>query len=212
MILFTTYFQSKNEQRQKEIDECLAKNFENKYISKIVLLNNKIFPNIPDKVEQVVINKSKDYRLKYSDAIYYINEHYRGEICILANSDIYFDDTLSKITDENIQGKMFALLRYETDGLHNRNDSQDSWIFKSPLPVEYKYITFSFGIPGCDSVFANRVYGSKVTVTNPCYDIHTHHLHESQERNYTERVKGVYLFIEPTVLEEDSKLSSAIFS
>ena len=43
MILITTYYKSTNDNRNKEIDKCLIKNFENNYIKKIYLLNNDIY-------------------------------------------------------------------------------------------------------------------------------------------------------------------------
>jgi hypothetical protein len=49
-VLITTYYEPDNEERSNEIKECLIKNFNNKYIDKIHLLNDKIydFSFIPD--------------------------------------------------------------------------------------------------------------------------------------------------------------------
>ena len=102
MNLITTYYTPSNTERLNEINLCLQKNVENKYIKKIILLNNEIFPlnflNDPfKKITQVKISNNESYKLKFSDAIKYINEYCKDEICILANSDIYFNETLNKI-------------------------------------------------------------------------------------------------------------------
>jgi DNA (cytosine-5)-methyltransferase 1 len=49
------------------------------------------------KIEQVIITNEKNYKLKYNDAINFINNNLDGSICILSNSDIYFDNSLYKI-------------------------------------------------------------------------------------------------------------------
>jgi len=41
MILVTSYYKTHDPERQKELDECLIKNVENEYITKIYLLNDK---------------------------------------------------------------------------------------------------------------------------------------------------------------------------
>ena len=78
MNLITTYYTPSNTERLNEINLCLQKNVENKYIKKIILLNNEIFPldflNDPfKKIMQVKISNNEIYKLKFSDAIKYIN-------------------------------------------------------------------------------------------------------------------------------------------
>ena len=220
MILITTYYITYNEERNNEIRKCLIKNSENKYIEKIYLLNNKIFDisfidnNLIHKIEQVIISTEDDYILNYKDAIMFINNKVKNKICILSNSDIYFDNTLSKITNENISGNLFALLRYDeqengkkhifTRFDEPRNDSQDSWIFKSPLNISLSKIDFSFRTLGCDSLFAKYVYDSGLKVINPCYDIITTHVHNTDYRTYNcdNRIHGHYCLVQPCHLNE----------
>jgi len=217
MILITTYYKSTNDNRNKEIDKCLIKNFENNYIKKIYLLNNDIYDlsfinniNVHNKIIQVKISNNDNYRLKYNDAIKFINENLMNNICILANSDIYFDKSLFKINKKIIHNNFFALLRYDEDCNGNkvlftrydepRNDSQDCWIFQSPLNINLTKIDFSFGTPGCDSMFATHVYDEcKLMVSNPCYDIISIHVHNTEFRTYTDenRIHGKYCLIPP---------------
>ena len=225
MILITTYYIPSNNERMNEINLCLQKNVDNEYIKKIILLNNQIydlnFINDPfQKINQVLICDLffEKYKLKYSDAIKYINANCNDEICILVNSDIYFNETLSKINRFNISNKMFSLLRYDLKDDNNieiftkwdipRNDSQDSWIFVSPLNVDTNLIDFEFGTLGCDNIFANIVHNTGLIVTNPCLDIISTHVHSSEYRTYTEenRIHGKYMLIDASNINENSRI------
>jgi hypothetical protein len=223
MILITTYYISKFISRQKEIQKCLIKNCENEYIEKIYLLNDNYydmsFLKNDSKIIQIIIHSPK---LNFKDAIKFINENLQDNICILANSDIYFDNSLSKITSMN--NRFYALLRYDETGnnfksiigkegdngfpnnknlfkLYDcpRDDSQDTWIFQSPLKIELNEIDFNFGTLGCDNIFANKIYETNIELSNPCYDIITTHVHLSDIRTYSEetRLKGKYCYIQP---------------
>jgi hypothetical protein len=221
MILITTFYKSSNEKRQKEIEKCLLKNFENPCIEKIYLLNNELYDLdiYKTKVEQVIINSNQNYKLKYSDAIKFINENLNGNICILSNSDIYFDESLSKIGFDNIKDSFYALLRYDEDSNGDkqifrhfdeaRSDSQDSWIFESPLQIDYNEIDFEFGTLGCDNIFASKVHESGfLKVSNPCYDIISTHVHMTNHRTYDvdNRIHGNYCLIKPSKLFDNKEL------
>ena len=218
MILISTYYKSNNEDRNNEIKECLIKNYQNNYINKIYLLNDTIYDlsfikDIKKKIIQIIISEEKNYKLKFSDSIKFINDHLSGEVCILSNSDIYFDNSLLKI--DNITDTLFALLRYDQDinGKKNifklfdipRDNSQDSWIFKSPLNIDLNKIDFSFGTLGCDSVFLYHVYNTGIKISNPSFDIITTHIHNSDYRTYNidERIHGKYCLIEPSFLTDE---------
>jgi len=142
----------------------------------------------------------------------FINQKLTNNICILSNSDIYFDNSLSKINNLNITNNFFALLRYDEDlkgnkilfKRHNipRDDSQDSWIFRSPLNIDLQKLDFTLGTPGCDSIFANIVHNSSIKVSNPCYDIITTHVHNNNFRTYTDSdvLHGIYALLTPCKL------------
>ena len=193
-------------------------NNENKYIEKIYLLNNEIF-NLDfiknnSKIKQILISNDPNYKLKYDDAINFINDKLKNKICILSNSDIYFDNSLSKIENNDLSNECFALLRYDEDIYQNkkiftrhdipRDDSQDSWIFRSPLNINIENINYSFGTLGCDSLFANEISESNIKLSNPSYDIITTHVHLTDFRTYNidNRIHGKYCLLEPCKLNE----------
>jgi hypothetical protein len=217
MILITTYYDSKHIERQKEIDCCLLHNIQNQYIDDIYLLNIHIFdlshlPDPKNKIHQIIISYDSNYQLRYNDAIRYINHHFINKICILSNSDIYFNETLHKINSISLHNRLFALLRYDEDidgkkhlfSRHNlpRTDSQDSWIFRSPLKIDIHRLDFSMGTLGCDNIFATIVYESNIQISNPCYDIETIHVHRTNYRTYSieNRIHGKYCLLPPCTL------------
>jgi hypothetical protein len=228
MILITTYYETENIARNNEIKKCLIKNFENKHIEKIYLLNNKMFDidfieDENNKIIQIIISDYEDYKLKYNDAIQFINKNLSNNICILSNSDIYFDKTLEKIDNNTISDNLFALLRYDEDIMGQKNifcrheiprgDSQDSWIFKSPLNINLDKINFSLGTLGCDSMFASILNEEGIHLKNPAFDIITTHVHSSEFRTYNcdDRVHGNYCLVSPCHLDEESKISFMVY-
>jgi hypothetical protein len=220
MYLITSYYISNKIERQKEIQKCLIKNNNNKYIEKIYLLNDKYYDMsflIDDsKIVQIIISNEKNYKLNFKDCINFINKNLEDKICILSNSDIYFDESLSKII--NLDNKLFALLRYDEDEFEKKNlfklydcardDSQDSWIFKSPLKLDIEKINFNFGTLGCDNILANVIHEAGIEISNPCYDIIITHVHLSDIRTYSEdtRLKGIYCYVQACSLNDKSNL------
>jgi len=223
MNLITTYYITNNQYRNMEIKKCLKKNVENKYIKKIYLLNNNNYnldfiDNNQNKIVQVIISKDINYKLNFNDAIFFINNYLKDDICILSNSDIYFNESLSFINKDNIQNNFYALLRYDEDINGNlsifkkydipRDDSQDCWIFKSPLNIDLNKLNFSFGTLGCDSTFAYIANESGLKVLNPSLDIISIHVHNTEFRTYSEanRIHGKYCLIPPCHINEYKKI------
>jgi len=179
------------ESRQKEIDYCLIKNSENTFIDEIHLLVEEIFdlsfvPNL-HKVKQILIYK----RLTYYSAIQYYNARLSNEICILCNSDIYFDDNINFIKNIDFSLRIIlALTRYNLfskNGISLLNGkecdesvkasyikpyqmtiwSQDVWIWKSNHVIVSKNADFHLGRVGCDNYIAYLFHMSNYSVINP---------------------------------------------
>ena len=220
MILITSYYLTNNLQRQNEINQCLINNNNNPLIKNIFLINDKKydldFISNTDKIKQFnIIDHNK---LKFKDAIEFINSYCYNEIIILSNTDIYFDNSLNLLNNFSLYNKVLCLLRHNVDINNNidifrhfnepRSDSQDSWIFKSPLKINTNDLDFSFGTLGCDNMFASILYDHKYELLNPSYDIIIYHLHNVEERNYTEteRIHGNYCLISPHHLNENPNI------
>ena len=130
--------------------------------------------------------------------------------------------TLKNINNEKINdfnNKVCCLLRHnvDTDGNKDifrhfgepRADSQDCWIFKSPLKIDTNDLKFTFGTLGCDNMFASILHEQGYELYNPSYDIIVYHLHNIEERNYNidDRVHGNYCLIQPHHLNETPNIT-----
>jgi hypothetical protein len=210
--LFCQFFINKNIERHNEILYVLKRNVENPLIDKIYLLNEKIYTDEEldiksNKIVQVNINR----RLKFKDVFLFINNYNITGYNILANSDIFFDDTIQKLqySDLHSKRKMCALSRYEFD-INDANNSkpfidggsQDVWIIHSNnklLSSEIEQFDFNFGKPGCDSHLAYLFYSFEYTVINDLLAIKSYHYHSSNFRTYNnkDKINGKYLYVIP---------------
>ena len=196
IILLTQFYEPKWKLRYQEIKKCLLNNLNNKYISKIYLFCDgnfdfkEIFKN--DKVDLSKIVQIPSKRLSYKQVFEFSNK-LSDEIKILANSDIYFDDSLKKLYKLNFNKLFLSLTRYNIINgkpvlQHFPSRSQDSWIWKDNLSIgkfdDYNNDGIYLGIWGCDNRINYIIKESGYYVKNYCKDIITYHLHsEDLQRN-----------------------------
>lgn len=187
-----------NIERQKEIDACLRKNAENPYIDEIHMLNEEIYAlgflpeSLSKKVKQIDIGK----RLTYHDVFQYYSANLANQICILANADIFTDESLELLQHIRFGKHVIALNRYEYEkegsihfvcGLQqDRSDcpyntpyspsrwNQDAWIWKSP-DISIPNSDFQIGRVGCDNHIAYQLYTHGWKVYNPSRLISVNH-------------------------------------
>ena len=187
MNLFLNYFEHKDPERNEELKFCLKKNEENEHIKNIYIIN-------------------RENRTSFGQFFQEMKKH-PNEVNILANSDIYFDDSIKQaVSVQNMQ--CYALTRWEDfDGLvmpfnarHGRSVpmqwSQDAWVFRgAPDPSHFMtvnavenrrrvHIPFYLGIPGCDNKLAAMLRSMRYQVINPCYSIRAIHKHDKSSRDY----------------------------
>ncbi len=230
IYLIIQYFISSNLERRNELVTCLRRNLQLSEITKIYLLNERIYTNeelgvddlsieIKEKIEQISINK----RMTYKDALLFIKSmHEKGDsgYFIIANTDIFFNNTLKnlQITSLSQQKSFYALLRFEyydkyKDDLSQAQllgpfkTSQDTWIIHSnfcPSINEIEKCNFNLGVPGCDNVIAYLFFSFGYKIYNEPYVINTFHFHSSQFRTHSEalRLHKPYLFTYPVLRTE----------
>jgi hypothetical protein len=145
---------------------------------------------LPDDISQSrKITTISSPRPTYNDFFNLINQNTEAEtISILANTDIYFDESVRILKYLNLKNKCFALTRWDfsekgTATINTRRfDSQDVWIFKGKIkPIEGN---FHLGRQACDSVIAGNISRAGYIITNPSLSIKSYHLHNSNLRNY----------------------------
>ena len=207
MNLIIEYFQSKNHIRNGEYLYCLHENIGIDQIDNIYIFveeGSDLNFDSP-KIKKIV---SKE-RPTYQDLFEYCNEHMKDEICIVANADIIFDDTLEYFYDLDMDNQFYALTRWEvstSDGTnweiepYNNAASQDVWVFKTPV-LASDNMNYTMGKPGCDNKITYHMRELGYVCRNPGRKIITTHFHVSNFRTYnweSDRVPGPYLLIAPT--------------
>lgn len=199
-ILITPYYKTQNQNRNIEIDYVLSKNIESNLFDKIILYCDQecVPPFNSEKIECIYVSN----RPTYLDFFNKGNE-YPGYIIIVSNSDIFFDNTIN-LSEKHVKRKkeVLALTRYEyysVNGVYKDKmimgcDSQDSWIYLSPININEMNINFGLGVPGCDNRIAYELSKNYI-VKNPSFTIKTYHYHTSEFRNYDpeNRLPGEYL-------------------
>jgi len=202
-------------QRNTEIKECLHRNYLNPHITKIHLLNERVYTDtelcdgkVDGQTGSKIVQTNIGKRLTFKDVFKYIRENKISGYCVLTNADIFFDTTIRKLLYSSISNthQMFALLRYEFRGETDlskcpifgpRFDSQDTWIIHYSKNIESesvmsriketheKAFDIEFGRPGCDNKFAYLANVLGYEVINDPRFIRTYHYHSNEKRNYT---------------------------
>ena len=192
--LFSTHFDCGHTGRQKELDYCLKVNQKNPLIDRVYKFANR--PTFHQFFEQT-------RKLPVED------------INILANADIYFDDSLRYVVNIGPRD-CYALTRWEIDEEYNvvsfkdmhaynkeakPQHSQDVWIFRGPV-MKNVMGHFHIGQPGCDNRIAYEIFRGGYRITNPSLTIKAIHKHKEKERNYTipNRVSGPYKWVHQTTI------------
>ena len=202
VILIQQYYLDAVQARRAENKLCLLTNSQNSTITKIILLNETLYSDeelgvSSGKIEQVVIDK----RLTYKDVFDYVSDNNIDGYIVLANTDIFFDNTLANVmrTDVSTSRQMFCQLRFEYEsGLEldkcsifgPKPNSQDAWIWHSNMKTTSKQrriLDVSLGTPGCENriVYLFNILG--VACCNDPYLIKAYHYHESQVRTYDQK-------------------------
>lgn len=209
MILLLGFYTDEVPERTREFVECVRRNLEHPHIERIALfIEDLTFPTAslgPFVDHPKIITIHHGRRVTYQDLFDYSNTHFKGAGIIIANADIYFDETLGHVSYLSLEGRMLCLSRWDEhpDGSHrllHRADSQDAWIFQAPLPKLSG--DFHLGKPGCDNRIAYEAERAGLALSNPSLTLRIKHLHTSDVRRYRQidRVHGPVRMIDCTTL------------
>lgn len=180
--LFVQVYKSDNPKRQKELDYCLK-------VNKELNINSVPYFNVIEINERLTFNE-----------MFKLTQQYPKHINIIANSDIYFDETILNTRWIN-ERECYALSRWDYSNgsavLFNRKDSQDVWVFNGSVHENIGH--YNLGVAGCDNKLAFELKQSGYKVLNPSKTIHAIHLHESNHRTYLakDRLVEPFHFIMP---------------
>ncbi len=210
--LITTFYNEQNTDRRNEFLQALRLNTENTHIQKIYILcesGEEFITNFSLKIEIVQLES----RPKFKDLILFANTRSNSLLKIIANTDIYFDETLSKAVNLNNK-EVYCLTRWnqidpgQIEFFPNFK-SQDSWIFRDALSDIIG--DYFMGVPGCDNRLAAEFVANGFKINNPSLSVHSIHLHATEKRTYhkvLDRVQGQYAYCLPTFLEGDVQKAS----
>ena len=219
MNLLVGFYEDSDRARTYEFLECLRRNSTNAFIDSItVFIEDAASPEqlrcdlkAPAPVELHFVPYR--HRLRFDQLFDYANQRFPGSGVIIANADIWFDETLAALDDEPLGGKMLCLSRWDEDtagALHHfdRPDSQDAWVFEPPVPKIAA--EFFLGTPGCDNRLAYEAERAGLLVYNPSRSLRARHLHNSGVRRYgqQDRVFGPTRFVPASFLTNVSTLQT----
>ena len=216
LILVTQYYVPEKAVRAREITACLANNAACKYIDRIVLLNEKEY-DLPvsiqtAKIEQEVVGA----RLRFDTVFKWIYEKApRDSYIVIANSDIYLDQSWRLLWSIGLDDTFLSLLRWDdVPGgdpklFGPRADSQDSWVVSAnsvkARTWDWKALEIPFGKGGCDNAINVEMLRQKFRLANPCMNLITHHLHTSGYRTYDPQdivERPMYMYLTPTGIHD----------
>ena len=206
MVLLIEYFKSKNAKRYEEYLKCIKNNIDSGIFDKIVVFaEDNTFPFVSNIVKIERVNK----RPTYKNIFNYCNSNFEeNEICVISNTDIYFDKTINYVNVDNLTNRFICLTRYDVlpnggVSFFNQNGistlSQDTWIFKTPIKINGG--GYLMGKPGCDNKIALEALNSGYIVNNPSLAIKTYHIHNTGYRTYNrnDSVGGPYIGVSPCI-------------
>ncbi len=179
--LFTTWYHDRNPARRAEYLKCLSDNLAQVEIGEVCVIAEAPLPLTASKLK--VVDAAQ--RPTYDDFIKWINNVASpDDISIVANTDIYFDESLRLVEKFLQRNECYALARWEGNDLFDRNDSQDAWMFRGQIGAIDG--SFSVGVPRCDNRFLHELRKAGYSVKNPAFAIRAHHLHAGARPEYAE--------------------------
>ena len=216
LYFITQFFVSPKARRYNEIVHTLQKNAECDHVDRIILLNERTYdlPVSSPKIEQHIIG----HRLNFRTVFQYIHEKVPADVLVVvANSDIYLDDSWRLLWSLSMRDTFLSLLRWDVQEdpaekpvlFGPRSDSQDTWVVSSNSVKErtWKWDTLdiSFGQNGCDNAINVEMLRNKYMVVNPCMSLTTNHVHMSGVRTYENLdilSRPIFMYLKPTGIHD----------
>ena len=210
IILIQQFFIPNDKERYEEIKTALRKNVENSYISKIYLLNERIYTDDELGISSdKIIQKNVEKRIMFRDIFDFVETQNIEGYVVFSNSDIEISTSIYRLNYSFLSTKkiFMGLLRYNLNQKSFLNNgviscsTQDTWIYHSNFNLkknERIIFDFYFGIPGCDNkvLYLMKILGYQI-INDPKKIITIHH-HTTEERKYKyNKINKPYYFSIP---------------
>lgn len=196
VVLLVQYYLTDNSATQRDMADALSRNLNNEHIASVFVLAETeldLSAFASPKLQQRVIGE----RLTFQLAFRFANEYLPNRTVVLANADIYFDETLERVAGAavDLELKVLALSKWKRVGeslsLSLRTDSQDSWIFRPPLNDSLVAASgFYLGAARCDNRVACLLAQAGYEVSNPVFAIRSIEIHTSEREGSLYSMRG----------------------
>ncbi|MEI6239433.1 MAG: hypothetical protein WCR51_03515 [Planctomycetia bacterium] len=178
MILIHQRYVSSDPARQAELEQALDRNKACRAFQRIVPVEGSA------------------RRWTFADLFQLASEQCAGQPCVIANSDISFDESIAAALGLlERPGVMLALTRWDDDtapSMEGRVDtatwrfysqSQDAWLFRAGSLPAFR-ADFQLGIPRCENRLAFEAARAGVVVLDPALSIKARHHHATNVRTW----------------------------
>ena len=183
MILLSQWYESSNADRQHELRSARATNETLAVFEKCVYVDGT------------------SRRWTYGDFFELAASQFPGQVCVVANTDIFFNYTASLLPGLCKANRLVTLTRWETPasprmlghfvGERFFSGSQDAWAFTGG-----ELTSLGHGVPlgriGCDNCIVGEACLAGVEVINPSLEVLALHVHASGDRGEQAPVFGRY--------------------
>ncbi len=194
--IFSSFYVERHQNRAAELLLCLEKNLALPEIESVCLLlegTESPFPN-----HSKLKTRRISHRPQYNDFFDWANELGQSDTdaTVIANSDIFFDSSISALAKALRPEQCAALARWDvqpdcSSRLFDRNDSQDVWVFRGKIrPV---VADFCVGIPRCDNRILHELRSARYEVINPAFSVRAFHLHAGSRAEYPAEIQGLHV-------------------
>lgn len=209
MNLLSQWWTPSDERRRCEIRECRSANESSGIFSDVAYVESP--------------GSSKTYRQLFSECV----DRWPGKLCVVANTDIIFDETIRLIEPHVDENTFVALTRWDSPvsprmighvlhvprtsdsgGKRHFDDfcffsgSQDSWAFIATDAMR-ESPDLPLGMQACDQAIASWASMKQFRVINPCLSVKTWHRHGTFSRPPSDGsvITGVYAYPQVTTIE-----------
>lgn len=199
--LYVNLFDHPHPERLAEILEAFHRNLQEPELDRIVALIDEQYQGRESVDDPKVVWETFDCsRFEYGRPTYrvffdLVNKHTESpyDINIVANSDIVVSNDIALLKNLDLEGLCLALTRWDfVDGkadLVAWDNSQATWIFQGKIrPLGW--VDFPMGAWASDNRLAWQLRHDDYVVLNPCKEIKTLHIHQSNIRNIAKHVGG----------------------